>query len=178
MIAGFEASWQFFQGVFATVIPDNMKRSSRRVETWCRERAGMRVHGTTQLRPAEHFRVEELPVLAPPPTSVYDVPIYTTAKVHRDHHIEVAKALYSIPGNLIGTSVDVRADRSLVRVFSRGQLAKDIPASARAAARLTPTTCRRTRPCARCETSTSSPAWPLVTDPRSAPTPPRCWTSR
>lgn len=30
------------------------------------------------------------------------LPIYATAKVHRDHHIEVAKALYSVPQNLIG----------------------------------------------------------------------------
>ena len=190
VIAGFEAAWGFFEGVFATVIPDNMKTiveradplqprlnqafveyaqargfvidparvrspqdkprvervvpyvrnnffagetfidladAQRRVEVWARERAGMRVHGTTQLHPAEHFRLEEQPVLAPPPTSPYDVPIYTTAKVQRDHHIEVAKALYSIPGNLIGTRVDVRADRSLVRVFSQGQLIKIHP---------------------------------------------------
>lgn len=190
VIAGFEAAWTFFGGVFATVIPDNMKTiveradgldsrlnqafveyaqargfvvdparvrspqdkprvervvpfvrnsffagetfidladAQRRVEVWCRERAGMRVHGTTQLRPAEHFRLEEQPVLAAGPSAPYDVPIYATAKVHRDHHIEVAKALYSIPGNLISTRVDVRADRSLVRVFSRGQLIKVHP---------------------------------------------------
>jgi hypothetical protein len=77
----------------------------------------MRVHGTMQARPAEVFRVEEQPRLRSAPVSPYDVPIYTTAKVHRDHHIEVAKALYSIPGNLIGTRVEVRADRTLVRVF-------------------------------------------------------------
>jgi hypothetical protein len=47
--------------------------------------------------------------------------------VHRDHHIEVAKALYSIPGNLIGQKVEVRADRQLVRVFHRGQLVKVHP---------------------------------------------------
>jgi hypothetical protein len=71
----------------------------------------MRVHmARPQLRPAEHFRLEEAPVLTPAPTAPYDVPIYATAKVHRDHHIEVAKALYSVPGNLIGTRVDVRAD--------------------------------------------------------------------
>lgn len=190
VIAGFEAAWVFFGGVFATVVPDNMKTivdaadaleprlnqafveyaqargfvidparvrspqdkprvervvpyvrnnffaaetfidladAQRRVEVWCRQRAGMRTHGTTQLRPAEHFGVEEAPVLAPAPRTVYDVPIYATAKVHRDHHIEVAKALYSIPGNLIGTRVEVRADRSLVRVFSRGQLIKIHP---------------------------------------------------
>jgi hypothetical protein len=47
--------------------------------------------------------------------------------VHRDHHIEVARALYSIPGNLIGARVDVRADRALVKVFYRGQLVKVHP---------------------------------------------------
>jgi hypothetical protein len=90
----------------------------------------MRIHGTIQARPAEVFRVEEQPLLRPAPTTFYDVPIYTTAKVHRDHHIEVAKALYSIPGNLIGQRVEVRADRALVRVFARGQLVKVHPRQA------------------------------------------------
>jgi hypothetical protein len=190
VIAGCEAAWAFYGGVFATVIPDNMKAivdkadatqprlnqafveyaqsrglvvdparvrspqdkprvermvgfvrqsffagerfvdladAQRRAEEWCRQRAGMRLHGTIQARPAEVFRVEEQPRLGPAPTEVYDLPIYTTAKVHRDHHIEVAKALYSVPGNLIGQRVQVRADRSLVRVSSRGQLVKVHP---------------------------------------------------
>ena len=101
--------------------------AQRRAEPWCRERAGLRVHGTTQCRPVEVFTVEEQPRLLPAPTERYDVPIYVTAKVHRDHHIEVAKALYSVPGNLIGTRVDVRADRMLVRIFARGQLVKVHP---------------------------------------------------
>ena len=54
----------------------------------------------------------------------YDLPIYTTAKVARDHHIQVAKALYSVPGDLIGSRVEVRADKRLVKVFSAGQLIK------------------------------------------------------
>jgi len=39
----------------------------------------------------------------------------------------VAKALYSIPGGLIGQRVDVRADRQLVKVFHRGVLVKTHP---------------------------------------------------
>jgi transposase len=190
VIAGCEAAWAFYAGVFATVIPDNMKTiveradaleprlnqafveyaqsrgfvidparvrspqdkprversvpfvrnsffagenfvdladAQHRAESWCRERAGMRVHGTIQARPAEVFRLEEQHRLRPAPTAPYDVPIYTTAKVHRDHHIEVVKALYSVPGDLIGQRVEVRADRSLVRVFARGQLVKVHP---------------------------------------------------
>jgi transposase len=190
VIAGCEAAWVFFGGVFRTVIPDNMaaivddadaleprlnqafaeyaqdrgfvvdparvrrpqdkgrveravpfvRRSffagenfidladaQRRVEAWCDTTAGLRVHGTTQARPAEVFAAEEQPRLLPAPTGVYDLPIYATAKVHRDHHIEVARALYSVPGSLIGQRVEVRADRTLVRIFHRGQLVKAHP---------------------------------------------------
>jgi len=101
--------------------------AQRRAETWCRERAGGRIHGTTQCRPAELFALEEAPRLAPAPTSAYDLPIYARPKVHRDHHIEVDKALYSVPGNLIGSRVEARADRSLVKVFHRGELVKVHP---------------------------------------------------
>jgi hypothetical protein len=104
--------------------------AQRRAEAWCRERAGMRIHGTTQCRPAEVFAAEEQPRLLAAPAAPYDLPVYVTAKVHRDHHIEVAKALYSVPGNLIGSRVEVRADRSLVRIFSRGQLVKVHPRQA------------------------------------------------
>ena len=101
-----------------------------RAERWCRDVAGLRVHGTTQRRPAEVFTLEEAPCLLAPPGEPYDVPIYTSAKVHRDHHIEVARALYSVPGDLIGTHVEVRADRALVRISRRGTLVKVHPRQA------------------------------------------------
>ncbi len=190
VVAGCEAAWEFYDGVFGTVVPDNMKAivdgahsteprlnqafteyaqdrgflidparvrspqdkprvervvpfvrnsffagesfidladAQRRAVVWCQQRAGMRIHGTIQARPAEVFRLEEFPALRQVPTDRYDLPIYATVKVHRDHHLEVAKALYSVPGNLIGQHVQVRADGQLVRVFSRGQLVKVHP---------------------------------------------------
>ena len=101
--------------------------AQRRAEQWCTQRAGMRIHGTTQARPIEVFTADEQPCLLPAPAGRYDLPIYVSAKVHRDHHVEVARALYSVPGNLIGSRVDVRADRALVRIFQRGQLVKVHP---------------------------------------------------
>lgn len=101
--------------------------AQRRAEEWCCSVAGLRIHGTTACWPVEHFALEELPRLLPAPTERYDLPIYASPKVHRDHHIEVAKALYSIPGGLIGQRVDVRADRQLVKVFHRGILVKTHP---------------------------------------------------
>src|SRR5207302_67775 len=45
----------------------------------------------------------------------------------RDPRLEVARALYSVPGNLIGARVEARADRCLVRIFHRGTLVKVHP---------------------------------------------------
>ncbi len=209
VIAGFEAAWAFFGGVFKVVIPDNMSSvvdkadptgprlneafvdyaqargflvdparvrtptdkarveravpfvrgsffagesfvdladAQRRAEQWCRQRAGQRVHGTTAARPAEVFAEAEAPCLLPAPMLPYDLPIYAKPKVHRDHYIEVARALYSVPGNLIGQRVGARADRALVRVYFRGTLVKTHPRQARAGARPTRPTSRLKRP--------------------------------
>ena len=55
------------------------------------------------------------------------MPIFATPKVARDLHIEVARGLYSVPAELLGQRVQVRAGRTLVKVFSRGQLVKTHP---------------------------------------------------
>lgn len=193
VIAGFEAAWAFFGGVFRVVIPDNMSSvvdgahpieprlnqafveyaqsrgfvvdparvrtptdkprvertvpfvrgsffagesftdladAQRRAEAWCRGRAGLRTHGTTARRPAEVFAQEEAPRLLAAPLLPYDLPIYAKPKVHRDHYIEVARALYSVPGDLVGQRVEARADRALVRVYCRGALVKVHPRQA------------------------------------------------
>lgn len=113
----------FFKGEEFFGLPD----AQRRGEAWCVSRAGQRIHGTTQRRPAEVFEVEEAPHLLPLPATSYDLPIYATPKVAKDFHIEVAKALYSVPFSLIGTHVDVRADSVLVRVTHKGRLIKVHP---------------------------------------------------
>ena len=138
VIAGFEAAWAFFDGVFRVVVPDNMAtvvdradrleprfnrafveyaqargfvidparvrtptdkprvervvpfvRNSmfagetfidladgqRHAEAWCRTRAGLRTHGTTQCRPAELFALEERGRLLPAPRCSYSDPL-------------------------------------------------------------------------------------------------------
>lgn len=97
-----------------------------RVEAWCAERAGMRIHGTTQARPAEAFAELEASCLLPVPEP-YDVPVFTKVKVHRDYHVEVAKALYSVPEQYLGQHLDARADSELVKLYSRGRLVKTHP---------------------------------------------------
>jgi transposase len=188
-IAGCEAAWVFFGGVFRVLIPDNaaaivadadavnprftvgwldyaqhcgfatdatrvrspkdkpkVERAVQYVrgnffagehfggladaqaaaEAWCRDVAGMRIHGTIQARPAEVFAAQEASALLPA-SLPYDVPVFTTVKVHRDFHVEVGKALYSAPQAYLGCRLDARADTALVKLFHRGQLVKTHP---------------------------------------------------
>lgn len=97
-----------------------------RAVTWCTERAGMRIHGTTAARPAQHFAELEARCLLPVPPA-YDVPIFTRVKVHRDFHVEVARALYSAPEHLLGQYLHARADSELVKLFLGGALVKTHP---------------------------------------------------
>jgi transposase len=190
VIAGCEAAWVFFGGVFRVVIPDNLRAvvataddidprlnqafveyaqsrgfvvdparvghpkdkprvertvayvrgsffagedfvdlgdAQRRAEAWCTVAAGQRVHGTTQRHPAEVFAAEERPRLLPAPVLFYDLPVYAQPKVAWDHHVEVAKALYSVPGHLIDQRIEARADAQLVKLLWRGALIKVHP---------------------------------------------------
>ena len=105
----------FWAGELFTDLAD----AQARAEAWCRQRAGMRIHGTTAQRPAEHFAAVEAGCLLPVPAA-YDQPIFTRVKVHRDFHVEVAKALYSVPEAHLGRFLDARADRELVKLYSVG----------------------------------------------------------
>ncbi len=91
---------------------------------WCREVAGVRIHGTTRRVPREVFESEERALLRPPPEAPFDVPVWTTVKVHPDHHVQVARALYSVPTAYLGQSLEARLDRSTVRLYHRTDLIK------------------------------------------------------
>jgi transposase len=101
-----------------------------RAETWCATTAGMRVHGTTQCRPIEAFRTEELGLLLPMPAAPFDTPRWTEPKVHRDFHVEVDKALYSVPHHLIGRHLRARRDSVTVKLYLGGELVKVHPRKA------------------------------------------------
>lgn len=190
VVAGCEAAWAFFGGVFRVLIPDNLKaivttadrdtprlnaafleyaqargfvldparvrhpqdkgrveravqyvqtslfageafatlsQAQEAAERWCRVTAGERLHGTTRQRPAEHFAREERSLLLPVPEAPYEVACWSEVRVQRDHHLVVAKALYSVPTQYIGERVQVRNGHDLVRIYHRGQLIKTHP---------------------------------------------------
>jgi transposase len=99
---------------------------------WCREVAGQRVHGTTRQVPRVVFEDQERAALLPWDGVRYDVPLWRELVVHPDHHISFQYALYSAPSTTCppGTRLEVRGDRSLVKLYKRGELVKVHPRQA------------------------------------------------
>ena len=89
--------------------------------------ANGRVHGTTRQVPAVVLAAQEAPCLLPAPAERYQVPYWAQVKVHVDYHIQVARALYSVPWRHAGMRVMARADEYLVKVYLRDQLIKTHP---------------------------------------------------
>ena len=102
-------------------------------EHWCRDVAGLRVHGTTRQLPREVFAAEERMHLQPHDGVIYDVPRWKEVTVHPDHHISFEQALYSAPATACppGTKLEVRGDSGLVKLYRKGELVKVHPRQAR-----------------------------------------------
>lgn len=96
-------------------------------EAWSRDVAGGRVHGTTRRVPREVFVEEEQRFLLPAPTEPFDVPRWSEPKVHPDHHVQVARALYSVPTRYIGKKLRARVDKKTIRLYLQGDLIKTHP---------------------------------------------------
>jgi transposase len=115
-------SW--FDGETFTDLDD----ARRSAEHWSREIAGLRVHGGTRKVPQTVFEeVEKLAMLAPP-SEPFDVPLWADhAKVHPDHHVQIARALYSVPTLYRNKEVRVRADKTTVKIYFGTDLIKIHP---------------------------------------------------
>jgi hypothetical protein len=115
-------SW--FDGETFTDLED----ARRSAEHWAREIAGTRIHGTTQKVPREVFESNEKATMLAPPTEPFDVPLWVDdAKVHPDHHIQVARALYSVPTLYRYKKVRARADKTTVKIYLGTELIKVHP---------------------------------------------------
>lgn len=94
---------------------------------WCREDAGMRIHGRTRRRPLEAFQADEKHLLLPAPTEHYDQPRWQCLHVGRDHAVVVNYALYSVPYTLGECDLRVRVDRATVKMYLGTRLVKTHP---------------------------------------------------
>ena len=93
----------------------------RSAETWCRDVAGARVHGTTRRVPREVYESEEKPLMQAAPGKPFDVPEWKKPKVHPDRHVQIQRALYGVPWPHRGR-VDARIDSQSVRIYQNNKL--------------------------------------------------------
>jgi len=71
---------------------------------------------------ASLFAELERPALRPLPLKRYEFATWKKAKVHLDYHVEVERAYYSVPYQLIGKTVEVRLSAHTLEIYHRQQL--------------------------------------------------------
>lgn len=85
---------------------------------WETSVADTRIHGTTREQVGRAFREREQATLLPLPLERFPVFQEAERTVHRDGHVAVERAYYSVPPEYVGRRVWVRWDSRLVRIFN------------------------------------------------------------
>lgn len=98
---------------------DSLSAENVFLAEWERTVADTRIHGTTRQQVGKVFLECEQAALLPLPAAVF--PMFEEAQrtVHRDGHIELQKAYYSVPPEYLGRTVWVRWETRLVRIYNR-----------------------------------------------------------
>ena len=97
---------------------DSLEGQNQFLLDWEHTVADTRVHGTIRHQVGKLFLELERPVLLPLPVDRFPLFHESRRVVHRDGHIEVDKAYYSVAPEYLARSVWVRWDARIVRVFN------------------------------------------------------------
>jgi transposase len=97
---------------------DGLESQNQFLLEWERTVADTRLHGTTRHQVGKRFLEVERPALLPLPPGRFPFFHEGRRTVHRDGHIEVDKAYYSVPPEYLARDVWARWDARMVRVFS------------------------------------------------------------
>ncbi len=104
--------------------------ANEQLSRWNREKARIRIHGTTRRQPKELFEKYEQEALKPLPRGRFEISIWKELKVYRDIHIQFDYAYYSVPCELRGERVLARKTSSQIAIFHENKLvAVHFPAS-------------------------------------------------
>lgn len=77
----------------------------------------------------ELFEELDRPALKPLPAEPYEFAVWKETKVHIDYHVEFAKHYYSVPHDLIGQEVFVRATERTIEIFHKSRRVASHPRS-------------------------------------------------
>lgn len=95
----------------------SLAEQNAHLRDWELNVADKRIHGTTRRQVQQMFE-EEKPHLSALPPDLFPAFQEGRRKVHRDGHVEIAKAYYSVPPEYTRREVWVRHDGRLVEIFN------------------------------------------------------------
>jgi transposase len=96
----------------------NLEEVNRHLLAWETTVADQRIHGTIRQQVGRLFADLERAALRPLPPARFPFFYEGQRRVHRDGHVEVAKAYYSVPPEYLARTVWVRWDTRTVRIFN------------------------------------------------------------
>jgi len=101
---------------------DSIQQQNTHLRSWNKRWARTRIHGTTKRQVWSVFANEEKHALQPLPNALFQYFKIGQRKVHNDGHVEVDKAYYSVPHQLIGELLNVQYNSQWVKLFLRNDL--------------------------------------------------------
>jgi transposase len=94
--------------------------ANQRLQTWVREVAGTREHGTTHQEPLRLFKEYEQAALLPLPEEPFTLREIKVVKVHPDCHVSIDKSYYSVPYIYNGQSLYAHIGERIVEIYHAG----------------------------------------------------------
>lgn len=96
----------------------SLQEQNQHLAQWEESIADTRIHGTTRKQVGKVFQEVERAALLPLPSERFPFFHEALRTVHRDGHVAVAQAYYSVPPEYVGRQVWARWDGHLVKVFN------------------------------------------------------------
>ena len=97
----------------------SLTQENEHLLNWESSVADTRIHGTTRRQVKEVFEAAEKPALLPLPVSRFDLFQEALRSVHRDGHVEIKGAYYSVPPEFLGQRLWARWDGRTVRLLDQ-----------------------------------------------------------
>jgi len=95
----------------------SLAEQNRHLDEWEKAVADTRIHGTTRQQVIKRFLEAEKPALRSLPPGRFELFSEALRTVHRDGHVQVKGAYYSVPPEYLGQDLWARWDGRLVRLF-------------------------------------------------------------
>lgn len=102
---------------------NSLEDANEYAKKWCSEIIADVVCTTTGEKPNDLFVLEKPLMLALNPV-VFDISVWSKAKVNENHHVTVKGNFYSVPTRYIGLSVDIRSGMNSIKIYLNHRLIK------------------------------------------------------